>query len=415
MNFRRFVLCLALMGLSLFLLAACAVPALPVTESTVPAVVESDAASNIAESSDGCVGNYDPTVDYFPAKVTVEYATFEVEYFNNYKVVTVNDPWLGADQSFTYVLVQCGTPAPEGFADVLVIEVPVPSIVSLSTTYLPQLEQLGLLDKLVAVDSGDWTTTEAVRAAVAAGDVAVVGGGTTINIEVLLDLEPGLIMAYSIGMPEYDTFPVVEEAGLPVVLNGDFVEQNPLGRTEWIKYMALFFNAEADAQSIFEQIETEYNEVAALAATAADSPTVFLSSVYDGTWWMAGANSYMAQLIADAGADYLWADSGSVGSSPVDFESVLERAADADYWINPDNSFWFSSEDVLASDERYAEFAAFNNGNLYNNNAIVNENGGNAFYEAGAANPQILLKDLVKIFHPELLPDHELVYYQAVQ
>lgn len=415
MNLGRFTLSLVVTSLSILLLAACAVPPLPVTESTAPAVVESGAAGDTTESNDGCVENYDPTVDYFPAKVTVDYATFEVEYFNNYKVVTVNDPWLGADQSFTYVLVQCGTPAPEGFADVPVIEVPVPSIVSLSTTYLPQLEQLGLLDRLVAVDSGDWTTTEAVRAAVAAGDVAVVGGGTTINIEVLLDLEPGLIMAYSIGMPEYDTFPVVEEAGLPVVLNGDFVEQNPLGRTEWIKYMALFFNAEADAQSIFEQIETEYNEVAALAAAATDRPTVFLSSVYDGTWWMAGADSYMAQLIADAGADYLWADSGSVGSSPVDFESVLERAADADYWINPDNSFWFSSEDVLASDERYAEFAAFNNGNLYNNNAIVNENGGNAFYEAGAANPQILLKDLVKIFHPELLPDHELVYYQAVQ
>lgn len=408
MNFRRFALSLALMGLSIVLLAACTVPAMPVAEPAAPAAVESSAA-------DGCVENYDPTVDYFPAKVTVDYAAFEVEYFNHYKVVTVHDPWLGANQSFTYVLVQCGTPMPEGFADTPMIEVPIPSIVSLSTTYLPQLEQLGLLDKLVAVDSGDWTTTEAVRAAVEAGDVAVVGSGTTINIEQLLDLEPGLIMAYSIGMPEYDTFPVVEEAGLPVVLNGDFVENNPLGRTEWIKFMALFFNAEEDAQAIFNEIETEYNEVAALAAATEDRPTVFLSSVYDGTWWMAGANSYMAQLIADAGADYLWADSGSVGSSPVDFESVLERAADADYWVNPDNSFWFTVDDVLASDERYVEFAALNNGNLYNNNVIVNENGGNAFYESGAANPHILLKDLVKIFHPDLLPDHELVYYQQVQ
>lgn len=408
MNLRRFPLWLLATTLSILLLSACTLPVLPATES--PALPAAD-----DPSADGCVENYDPAVDYFPAKVTAKYATFEVEYFNNYKVVTVNDPWLGANQSFTYVLVQCGTPAPDGFADTPVIEVPIDSIVSLSTTYLPQLEQLGLLDKLVAVDSGDWTTTEAVRAAVAAGDVAVVGSGTTINIEQLLDLEPGLIMAYSIGMPEYDTFPVVEEAGLPVVLNGDFVENNPLGRTEWIKYMALFFNAEEKAQAVFDEIEAEYTAVAALAAASADRPTVFLSSVYDGTWWMAGASSYMAQLIADAGGDYLWADSGSVGSSPVDFEAVLERAAAADFWINPDNSFWFSVDDVLASDERYAEFAAVNNGNLYNNNAIVNENGGNAFYEAGAANPHIVLKDLVKIFHPDLLPDHELVYYRQVE
>ncbi|MEZ4832238.1 MAG: ABC transporter substrate-binding protein [Caldilineaceae bacterium] len=408
MTLRRSALPLAMILLSLLLLAACVMPVAPVSESTTPPVAATT-------GTDGCVEDYDPAVDYFPAKITVDYASFEVEYFNNYKVVTIHDPWLGADQSFTYVLVQCGTPAPEDYADAPVIEVPIRSIVSLSTTYLPQLEQLGLLDKLVAVDSGDWTTTEAVRAAVEAGDVAVVGSGTTINVEQLLDLDPGLIMAYSIGMPEYDTFPVVEEAGLPVALNGDFVENDPLGRTEWIKYMALFFNAEETAQTLFGEIESEYNAVAALAAAAADRPTVFLSSVYDGTWWMAGSQSYMAQLLADAGADYLWADSGSVGSSPVDFEAVLERAADADYWINPDNTFWFSIDDVLASDERYVEFAALTNGHLYNNNAIVNENGGSAFYESGAANPHIVLKDLVKILHPDLLPEHKLVYYVQVQ
>ncbi|MEZ4635405.1 MAG: hypothetical protein R2856_10635 [Caldilineaceae bacterium] len=99
----------------------------------------------------------------------------------------------------------------------------------------------------------------------------------------------------------------------------------------------------------------------------------------------------------------------------MDFEAVLERAADADYWINPDNTFWFSIDDVLASDERYVEFAALTNGHLYNNNAIVNENGGSAFYESGAANPHIVLKDLVKILHPDLLPEHKLVYYVQVQ
>ncbi|MEZ4635404.1 MAG: ABC transporter substrate-binding protein [Caldilineaceae bacterium] len=287
MTLRRSALPLAMILLSLLLLAACVMPVAPVSESTTPPVAATT-------GTDGCVEDYDPAVDYFPAKITVDYASFEVEYFNNYKVVTIHDPWLGADQSFTYVLVQCGTPAPEDYADAPVIEVPIRSIVSLSTTYLPQLEQLGLLDKLVAVDSGDWTTTEAVRAAVEAGDVAVVGSGTTINVEQLLDLDPGLIMAYSIGMPEYDTFPVVEEAGLPVALNGDFVENDPLGRTEWIKYMALFFNAEETAQTLFGEIESEYNAVAALAAAAADRPTVFLSSVYDGTWWMAGSQLHGA-------------------------------------------------------------------------------------------------------------------------
>lgn len=375
----------------------------------------SSSAALTANLSDGCVDEYDAAVDYFPEKVSVEYASFEVEYFNNYKLVTVNDPWLGANQSYQYVLVQCGTPAPEAYSDLPVIEIPVDSIISLSTTYLPQLETLGLLDRLVGIDSTLWTTTESVRERIAAGDVIEVGSGTTINVELVLDLEPGLIMAYSIGMPEYDTHPVLEEAGLPVVLNGDFVEQDPLGRTEWLKFMALFFNKDGEAQSQFAQIVEEYNEVAALAASVEEQPTAFLSSVYNGTWWMAGGESYMARLLEDAGADYLWAGTGTVGSEPVAFETVLDVAVDADYWVNPDNSFWFTVEDVLASDERYAEFAALQSGNLYNNNAIVNENGGNAFYESGAANPHILLKDLVKIFHPDLLPEHELVYYRQVQ
>lgn len=403
----------------LLLMAACAIPA----PSAVPApVVDAPATTgNVSATApttnltDGCVDVYDPAVDYFPEKVSVEYASFEVEYFNNYKLVTVNDPWLGADQRFQYLLVQCGTPTPEGYADVPVIEVPVDSIVSFSTTYLPQLESLGLVDRLVGIDSALWTTTEAVRARISAGDVVEVGSGSTVNVEAILDLEPGLIMAYSIGMPEYDTHPVLEEAGLPVVLNGDFVEQDPLGRSEWIKFLALFFNEDGAAQAHFTQIAQEYNEVAALAANVEEQPTVLLSSVYNGTWWMAGGESYMARLLADAGADYLWADAGSVGSEPVDFETVLDEAAEADYWVNPDNSFWFTPEDVLASDERYAEFAALQAGNLYNNNAIVNENGGNAFYESGAANPQIILKDLVKIFHPDLLPEHGLVYYRQVQ
>jgi iron complex transport system substrate-binding protein len=100
---------------------------------------------------------------------------------------------------------------------------------------------------------------------------------------------------------------------------------------------------------------------------------------------------------------------------PLDFEVVLDRASDADFWVNPDNSFWRTPADVLASDERYGEFAPFQTGSLFNNNRIANENGGLGIFESGAANPHLILMDLVHIFHPELLPDHELVYYQVVE
>ena len=399
------------------LLTACAAPPPPVAQpADLPAPAESaPAVAPEANLTDGCVETYDPSIDYFPQKTDVTHSdSFAVEYHNNYKIVTVSNPWQGAQESFQYVLVQCGTPAPEG-VDSPVIEVPVRSLVALSTTYLPHLVSLELTDRLVGLDSLLWATTPEVVALIEAGELVEVGGGSAVNLEQLLEMEPGLVMAYGIGIPEYDAHPLLIEAGIPVALNGDFVEQDPLGRTEWMKFIAFFFNKDGEADRLFNETVDSYNATAALAAGVATRPTVFLSSIYDGTWWMPGGDSYTARLLVDAGADYLWADAAAVGSSPVDFETVFETAGNADFWLNPDNSFWNVQADVLQSDERYGEFAAVANGHLYNNNALVNANGGNAFYESGAAHPEVVLMDLVKILHPELLPDHQLVYYKVVE
>jgi len=374
------------------------------------------AASSLSANLDGgCAESYDPSVDYFPQKLSVTFATgFEVEYHNNYKIVTVTNPWQGAQESFRYVLVQCGTPAPQE-VDGAVIEVPVANIMAMSTTYLPTLDSLGMTDRLIGIDSYMWTTNKAVRARIEAGEVAEIGSGAGVNVELTLDLDPALVMTYGTGFSDFDTHPVLLEAGIPVALNGDFVEQDPLGRAEWMKFIALFFNREADAAEEFDAIAAEYQRVAALTASVPERPTVLLSSVYNGTWYVAGGNSYTAKLLADAGAAYLWADEGDVGALPLDFESVYAVAADADFWLNPDNSFWFSIEDVIASDPRYADFECLERGQLFNNNANVNESGGNAYYEEGAAHPEMVLKDLVRILHPHLLPDHELVFFRQIK
>jgi len=406
---------------ALLLISACAAPPPPVAESsaqtaTVPVAAESSPAlAPETNLTDDCVENYDPAIDYFPQKTNVTVSGgFSFDYHNNYKVVTVSNPWQGAQESFQYVLVQCGTPAPEG-VEGTVIEVPVQSLVALSTTYLPHLVSLDLIDRLVGLDSLLWATTPEIVSLIEAGKIAEVGNGASVNVEQVLEMDPGLVMAYGIGVPEWDAHPLLLEAGIPTALNGDFVEQDPMGRTEWMKFVAAFFNKEGEADRLFAEVVDSYNATAALAAGVENRPTVFLSSVYDGTWWMPGGGSYTARLLVDAGADYLWADSGAVGSDPVDFETVFEIAGEADFWINPDNAFWNSQADALESDERYAEFAAVTNGRLYNNNAQVNVNGGNAFYESGAAHPEVVLMDLVKIFHPGLLPDHQLVYYKVVE
>ncbi len=362
----------------------------------------------------GCVENYDPTVDYFPAKVTVDYANnFDVEYFNNYKVVTML-PWVGAEAPLQYVLVQCGTPAPDGYDGIPSFEVPIQRFVTMSTSMLPHVDEQGLLDHLVGVDTTLYTSNEAVLALVAAGDVVEIGGGGTggeINFELLLSLEPDLVMAQEF-FAGGTTLTQLNDASVPAVLNADYTDTSPLGQAEWGKYISLYFNTEAEATDLFTGVAERYEALKALAADVDMRPTAITASPFSGVWYMPGGESTIAQLLADAGADFLWSDTPGT-SNPLDFEVVLEQGAEAEFWVNV-NQFWGTQEQMLADDSRFGVFTAFQTGNLWNNNLRMNINGGSDYFETGAAHPDLILADLIKIFHPDLLPDHEFYFYQQL-
>ncbi|MCS6880254.1 MAG: ABC transporter substrate-binding protein [Oscillochloridaceae bacterium] len=384
--------------------------AAPPTPAPTVAVLEAP----VTNLTEGCVTDYDPDLDYFPEKVTLEDASgWTIEYFNNYKLITVLNPWRDADVQFRYVLVQCGTPAPPDVGDAQVIEVPVKSIITMSTTQLPHLKELDLLDRLVGVDTFKYINTPEVVELIEAGKLKEIGSGAELNVEQAIDLEPDLVMTYGVGNPEFDSHPKLLEAGLKVAMNSEYMEPTPLGRAEWIKFTAAFFNREALATEVYAGIAGRYAEMAAKAQAVTDKPTVFSGAPFRGTWYMPGGNSYAAKLLADAGAAYLWADDTSTGSMQLSFEEVLDRAKDADIWVNPGS--WKTLAEGLAQDERFAQFAAFQNGRVYNNNRRLNANGGNDYWETGVTNPDLVLADLIAIFHPELLPDHEFVFYQRLE
>jgi iron complex transport system substrate-binding protein len=411
---RRYTHLALLFTLMLTLLSACIAPSgAPV--ATPAAVAESQAvvgapATNLTE---GCVDAFDPNVDYFPEKISLTHTTgFSVEYHNSYKVITVATPWPGAGEAQQYVLVQCGAPEPTGFDAAQIIEVPVQQIATMSTSYLPFLDMYGLLDRLVAVDDVTYVNNPAVLAMAEAGTLVQIGYGAGVNVEQILDLAPDLVMTYGSGSPEYDAHPVLLNAGLKVAVNAEWLETSPLGRAEWGKFIALFFNKEATAESTFANTVARYEDLKAKAA-AAEKPTVLTDSEYQGSWYVAGGRSFTAQLLADAGAAYLWADDESTGSIPVAFEAVFDKAAAADFWLNV--GFVNSLEEMKAADERYTDFAAFQKGNVWNNNKRQNANGGNDYYESAVAQPDAVLADLIAIFHPELMPEYAFVYYQRLQ
>ncbi len=407
---------LLVLGLVAAVVAGCVVAPIPAGEAGAAAGsgVAGPAApgSNLTE---GCIGTFDPGFDYFPEKVAPAYAEgWSVTYHGHYKVLTLNNPWRGAAETFEYLLVQCGAPVPDGYADTPVIEVPVRRVAALTSTVLPHLQGLGSLDRLVAVDRFDYINTAAVREMIDAGDVQEAGTGTGVNTEVLIDLDPQLIITFAYGNVDYDTHPKLIEAGLPVALTAGYMETTPLGRTEWMKVTALFFNQESEAERVFGGIADRYAEMAALAAGVEERPTVLVGIARRESWRVPGGNSYFARYIADAGGSYLWRDDESTGSVPLAMEVVFEVASEAEVWL-PNTGSWFGADDILAADERYADLAAVERGSVYNNNARVNEWGGNDYWETGVANPDLVLADLIRIFHPDLLPEHEMMWFHQLQ
>ncbi|MCB1777838.1 MAG: ABC transporter substrate-binding protein [Candidatus Competibacteraceae bacterium] len=361
-----------------------------------------------------CLERYDPTIDYFPEKATLTYAKgFTLEYFKHYKVITVTTPWPAAKESFRYVLVQCGAPTPAGFTDAQVIPIPVRSIAVLSTTHLPHLEMLNALDRLVAVGSYQNVYSPAVRQWIAAGKVAQVGRGPGINLEMILDLRPDLVTAVGHDQPQYNTHPLLRHAGVNVAINSEYVEPTLLGSSEWLKFTAAFLNRDGLAQRRFAEMAERYE---ALAAQVRDGPAVEKPSVFSGfldrdVWYVPSGGSSIARLIADAGGRYLWANDAHRGSLPLSFEVVFERAGDADVWLASDLD-WFTRADLLAANARYGAFKAFRNRRVYNQNARLNENKANDYWEAGIVEPDVVLADVIKILHPDRLPDHRLKYYR---
>ncbi|OLP19919.1 ABC transporter substrate-binding protein [Leptolyngbya sp. 'hensonii'] len=365
-------------------------------------------------SNPECVQEYRADVDYFPNKVRLTDAQgFTVTYHQHYKVVSVNRPWKDAKTQFQYVLVQCGTPIPSGFKPEQIVQIPVRSVVALSTTHFVPLERLNVLDRLVGISNFKDVTTPAVTAKIEANQLVEVGDSGNLSVERVLELSPELVTTFGTGNPQQDTHPKLLEAGLKVAIVAEYMESTPLGRAEWIKFLATFFNREAEAEQRFAEVRQRYQAIAAKATQRQLKPTVFSGFDYQGTWYIPGGESYVARFFQDSGATYLWADERTPGSVQLNFEQVYDRAVTAQYWIVNANSVK-TRADLLAADPRYQNFIAVQSGKVFSPTAKVNPDGGNDYWQSGTANPDLILADLVKIFHPELMPEHQFVYYRQL-
>jgi iron complex transport system substrate-binding protein len=346
-------------------------------------------------------------------KTLIQYAEgFTIAEYANYTEVTVRNP-LDKSQVYKKYHLYKQQQTPDTTDAVPDIMIPVSSIACLSTTHVGFLEALQLETKLIACSGTKYLYNEQVRQMITSGKVKEIGEAGGLNVELLITLQPDIVMSYSTGNSVYDQTEDLGKLHINKVLNNEFLETSPLGQTEWIKFVAVFFDALPLAEKIFDSIAYEYHSVQSIVQDISNKPLVFSGMAFKGEWTVPGGKSFAANYLRDAGATYVWEHDEHTGSFPVALEEVIAKAKQANYWMNPGAAD--NLEEITNSDARYQVFDAFKKNMIYNNNRRVNEHGGNDYWESGIVSPQIILKDLIHIFYPGVLNNHTLVYYKHLE
>lgn len=341
---------------------------------------------------------------------SIDYATgFSIYYSDNYKQVIVHNPWDEGKIYANYYLVEDKNTATP--ADGIKVQIPLKSLAATSVTHF---EFLGLLDELnsiTGVCQPYLIYNSYLRNKIEENQLADLGDAFQINVEKTLMLKPDAIMMSGLNQVDANA-QRISQAGIPVIYNNEWTENTLLGRAEWIKFVASFYNKEALANSIFGEIENRYNDIKEKANQIAHKPSIMTGSNFRGTWYMPTGNSFMGQLFADGGASYFYSADESTGSLPLNFETVLVNFSDTDYWLNCNFN---SIDELIKADSRHQLFRPVKSGQVYNFNKRMLPSGANDFWESAIARPDLLLADVIAILHPEILPDYELFYAEKLK
>ncbi len=346
----------------------------------------------------------------------VSYATgFNItNYSKGIKVIIITSPWPNSQTEFRYALVPRdqlkNVDALKTEVDAL-IPIPVQRLIVTSTTHIPALEALGVTDRLIGFPETKYISSHKTREFIESGNITDLGSNESLNTEMTISLQPDLVIGFGIDN-QNKAYQAIESANIPVVYNGDWTEESPLGKAEWIKFFAPFFELETEADSIFRSIESDYINSKKIAQSAKNRPIVISGALYKDIWYVPAGKSWAANFIKDANADYLWKDTKGTGSLSLSLESVLSEASEAEYWISP--SQYTSYSEMKEANRHYPVFKPFKEKNIYTFAKTTGKTGGLLYYELAPNRPDIVLKDLIHIFHPELLPEYEPYFFKPL-
>ncbi|MDK2978523.1 MAG: cobalamin transport system substrate-binding protein [Bacteroidales bacterium] len=346
--------------------------------------------------------------------VDVKYAQgFSIEYHDHFKLLTIHNPWQGAENiQYQYALV---TDEKEDLmipAGIKKIVVPLNKVICLSTSHVAFLDVLNETESIVGVSGTNFVNNQKLQKKISQNEIVDVGYENHLNYELIAGMNPDIVITYGVGSEVSSYNQKLNDLGIETMIIPEYLETHPLGKLEWIKFIAALYDKEDEAALYFQKVENEYNLLVDLVSTTKKKPKVLFGLPWKDTWYVPGGNSFLAKMVDDAGGDYIWRENNSRESIPLDIEHVFVEANNADVWLNTGTVK--HKHEIVKIDDRFKDFNPFMHSRIYNNNLLQNEWGGNDYWEKGTVEPHIILKDLIKIFHPELLFNHTLVYYRSI-
>ncbi|MGH1336497.1 MAG: ABC transporter substrate-binding protein [Aureispira sp.] len=340
--------------------------------------------------------------------VKLQHATnFTIQKQGKNTLLTIGAAWKNATPTFQYLLYPKDSTPPTAYPNATKIGVPVERILCSGSVDVAFLQALGATKQIIGLSNGQYLYDSTIRARLASGVITNIGQDQGINYEKAITTDPDLAFVYSTG--DQKVYKKYQTLNIPTVMLSDFMETTPLGRAEWLLFVSYFVGKENAAQTYFNGVAQRYQAAKMQAGYYSYSPKVFTGAVYKGTWYIAGGRSLMATFIKDAAGQYLWQDNEEVSGVPLDFEAVYAKALDADIWIN--QSHYADKTNLLAADPKYKDFKAVQTNQLYNYYKRASANGGTDVFESAIVRPDLVLQDLIHVFHERPVVSDRLYYY----
>ncbi len=345
--------------------------------------------------------------------VSTSYAKgFSILNYKNFQLLKIQSFKDSVHTLYTYLLAKPHAKVPRSIKYDYKLQIPIQTLVATSTTHIPPLVALGEEKSLVGFPHLDYISSPEIRERISQHKITELGENENINFELLLSLQPDLLMGFSID--QHSGYKNISQVGIPILYNMDWREESPLGKAEWIKVYGALFDKTERAEHIFKKIETDYQSAKELVPDGIKRPEVLSGALYRDVWYVPGGESWSARLIDDAGGAYVYENLKNTESVALSFESVFNTAKDADIWINP--SYFSDLEEMKNKSKHYLQFKAFQKKHIYNYTSKKGATGGMLYFEYGPSRPDLILKDLIHIFHPELLPkNYKPSFYQALK